>query len=132
MHTTQRVHSRTVLRDVLFPWVQRLAVTRMSMCALMRLAGAVVRAFKRRRGARNVIGTRPGESRWGSYDTHGRRVVPLCTITIMVARKGISMGSPILPATSLGIPCSYLAPFNTSRSTVYFFPPAEKERYFCV
>lgn len=41
----------------------------------MRVAGAVVRAFKRRRGARNVIGTRPGESRWGSYDTHGPRAI---------------------------------------------------------
>lgn len=62
-------------REGLFPWVQRLAVTRMSMCLLMRVAGAVVRAFKRRRGARNVIGTRPGESRWGSYDTHGPRAI---------------------------------------------------------
>lgn len=59
----------------LFPWVQPLAVTRMSMCLLIRVYGGLVRAFKRRRGARNVTGMRPGESRWGSYDTHA--VMPI-------------------------------------------------------
>lgn len=73
---TRRVHSRTGPARRIIPLgaaTGRDTNVNVSVNATGRRAA--VRAFRRRRGARNVIGTRPGESRWGSYDTHGPRPI---------------------------------------------------------